>query len=178
MSPFFYFRCRKTGIINASGSIQIQSMKYAYIILLLILLTTSACERVKCNDPDLRFHIVKVDSNKTRLPYELKRYRKASGFTELLESRTDSALSDSYIYIKTNDDYVLSLPTKGVEYKISNILREELKGVRHPFQTGGGSCSVTKCYNYLSYTINGTDKKTGGTKGCYDHYAVAETEVN
>lgn len=176
MSPFIIYS--RIGIINATSSLNKLFMKYAYIILLLIITTTTACERVTCKDPELRFHIVKVDSNKTRLPYELKRYRKASGFTELLESKTDSALSNSYIYITTNDDYVLSFPTKGKEYKISNILREELKGVRHPFQTGGGSCSVTKCYNYLSYTINGTDKKTGGTKGCYDHYVVAETIIN
>ena len=153
-------------------------------------LFVSCGRKVGCRNPSLKLYITGIDTVTRKCAYEVRRYQSGTNFTVLLDSRIDTAYKDVIEYnslgypevkvdksttrailLSTDDDYLVVLPSKGTEHKVENITRIELKGIREPFlNTSGGSCSVRKCSNSLSYTFDGVRKNIESGSGCYDYY--------
>jgi hypothetical protein len=170
------------------------------LLILLMAISTFAIScgsKTTCSDPPLTVEITSIDTVTKNSPYEVRRYQSGSNFTVLLDSKIDTAYEDGIdtnynnnppnaykvdksatrtIYLRTNDDYIII--SKGIEHKVENIIRTKLKGVRQPFaNTSGGSCSVRKCSNYLTYTIDGVRKVKESGSGCYDYYVSAKEYI-
>jgi len=164
-------------------------MRNLLILFIIISLFAISCYRkVTCRNPSLTLYITGIDTITQKCAYEVRRYQSGTNFTVLLDSKIDTAYRDvteynstGYPVVKvdnrtsrtirlTDDDYLVVLPTKGTEYKVENITRTELKGVKQPFgNMSGGSCSVRKCSNSLSYTFDGVHKNIESGSGCYDY---------
>jgi hypothetical protein len=160
-------------------------MRNLWILTLIIILSSSCGRKVKCYNITITARITGIDTGTNALPYILKTYKKGTNYTVLIDSLADTAREDVWDfskqypqtdYSKTRErylfdsvDYYFEIPSKALVYKISDIYYTEKTGVKNkPFNMSGSGSSVVKCYNYIHYTVNGTEHFDGGIVGDYN----------
>jgi hypothetical protein len=123
-----------------------------------LLMLFTSCRYSDCDDPYIMLSYELDTSGKLVFTYST--YEKGTGFAKLLNSELDSARIDSpyhsttanHISIDGKYDVIISIPSTGKTYKISDISYSGRKRVR---ADGLLSENKTRCTRTINYNVNG-----------------------
>jgi hypothetical protein len=139
-----------------------------------IILSLSCCgSRIHCYDPSIDF------GTEEKLVYKLDKYSKGSDFSNLIESKIDTAKAyndyngGNTYSLKSDFDWIITVMETGKIFKVGKIRYETYKA----YMTFGDSHgSNTDCSNKAFYTLNGTEHKIEGNAWRYGSGPMAKPD--
>jgi hypothetical protein len=134
----------------------------------------SCGSRIKCFNPAVSFGTTEL------FVYKIDKYTKGSGFTQLIESKTDTAKpygsngSGSNTYQLDSDfDWVITVLETNKTFSVEKIRYETYKA-RTTFGDSHGS--NTNCHNTAVYTVNGVEHILQGKAWRYGSGPIAKPD--